>query len=150
MIFPNDMDVTASPTAGHSIIADTQLYGHELEQRSPDALGDPSITASRARTGTASRKSELTLAAMIAARRREILEVRNAAQSVPRVGVPVSIRIKRLHRPSGRQLLVGSLALGVAAEGISNFGGTWYVLNSSGNPVTSGQSSSSTGGGYGY
>jgi hypothetical protein len=62
----------------------------------------------------------------------------------------VSIRIKRLHRPSGRQLPVGSLALGAAAEGISNFGGTWYVLNSSGNPVTSSQSSSSTGGGYGY
>ena len=47
----------------------------------------------------------------------------------------MSIRIKRLHRPSGRQLLVG---------------GTWYVLKSSGNPVTSSQSSSSTGGGYGY
>ena len=47
-------------------------------------------------------------------------------------------------------LLVGSLALGAAAEGISNFGGTWYVLNSSGDPVTSSQSSSSTGGGYGY
>lgn len=62
----------------------------------------------------------------------------------------MSIRIKRLHRPSGRQLLVGSLALGAAAEGISNFGGTWYVLNSSGDPVTSSQSSSSTGGGYGY
>ena len=44
----------------------------------------------------------------------------------------MSIRIKRLHRPPGRQLLVGS-------------------LNSSGNPVTSSQpSSSSTGGGYGY
>ena len=43
----------------------------------------------------------------------------------------MSIRIKRLHRPSGCQLLVGS-------------------LNSSGNPVTSSQSSSSTGGGYGY
>jgi predicted lipoprotein with Yx(FWY)xxD motif len=35
-------------------------------------------------------------------------------------------------------------------EGVSTFGGTWYVLNSSGNPVTSSQSSSSTGGGYGY
>lgn len=79
----------------------------------------------------------------------------------------MSIRIKRLHRPSGRQLLVGKLEVtynhwplytfsgdsgpGVAkGEGISNFGGTWYVLNSSGNPVTSSQSSSSTGGGYGY
>ena len=72
---------------------------------------------------------------MIAARRREILEVSNAAQSAPRVGVPVSIRIKRLHRPSGRQLLVGD---------------TWYFLKNSGNPVTSSQSSSSTGGGYGY
>jgi hypothetical protein len=72
---------------------------------------------------------------MMAARRREILEVSNAAQSALRVGVPVSIRIKRPYRPSGRQLLVGS---------------TWYVLNSSGNPVTSSQSSSSTGGGYGY
>jgi hypothetical protein len=43
----------------------------------------------------------------------------------------MSIRIERLH-PS--------------------FGGTWYVLNTSGNPVTSSQagSSSSTGGGYGY
>lgn len=40
---------------------------------------------------------------------------------------------------------------GVAkGEGISNVGGTWYVLNSSGNPVTSSQSSSPTGGGYGY
>src|SRR5689334_9207658 len=46
-----------------------------VSQRGPDALGDPSITASRARTVTASWKSELTLAAMIAARRREILEV---------------------------------------------------------------------------
>jgi predicted lipoprotein with Yx(FWY)xxD motif len=35
-------------------------------------------------------------------------------------------------------------------EGIATFGGTWYVLNSSGNPVTSSQSSPSTGGGYGY
>ena len=47
----------------------------------------------------------------------------------------MSIRIKRLHRPSGRQLLVG---------------GTRYVLKRSGNPVTSSQSSSSTGGGYGH
>ena len=46
----------------------------------------------------------------------------------------------------------GDSGPGVAkGEGISNFGGTWYVLNSSGNPVTSGQSSSSsTGGGNGY
>ena len=46
----------------------------------------------------------------------------------------------------------GDSGPGVAkGEGISNFGGTWYVLNSSGNPVTSSQSSSSsTGGGNGY
>ena len=48
----------------------------------------------------------------------------------------------------------GDSGPGVAkGEGISNFGGTWYVLNSSGNPVTSSQSSStstSSGGGYGY
>jgi hypothetical protein len=40
-------------------------------------------------------------------------------------------------------------------QGLTNFGGTWYVLNTSGNPVTSsasgsGSSSSSTGGGSGY
>ena len=222
----------------------------------------------------------MTLAAMIAARRRGILEVSNAALSAQKVGVLVTVRIKRLHRPSGRQLLLGSLALGAAAtvaacgsssssgaaagssssasagasstaavtisaksvpgvgtvlvngqgqtlylltsekggkitctatngctqawpetvvssgpaaagsgvqssllgtvkdasgnlevtynhwplytfagdsgpgvakgQGISNFGGTWYVLSSSGNPVTSSQSSSSTGGGNGY
>lgn len=42
----------------------------------------------------------------------------------------------------------GDSGPGVAkGEGISNFGGTWYVLNGSGNPVTSAQSSSSSGGG---
>ena len=45
----------------------------------------------------------------------------------------------------------GDSGPGVAkGQGISNFGGTWYVLNSSGNPVTSAQSSSSSGGGNGY
>ena len=48
----------------------------------------------------------------------------------------------------------GDSGPGVAkGEGISNFGGTWYVLSSSGNPVTSSQSSStstSNGGGSGY
>ena len=41
----------------------------------------------------------------------------------------MSINIKCLRRPAARRLLLGSLALG--------FGGTWYVLNASGNPVTS-------------
>jgi predicted lipoprotein with Yx(FWY)xxD motif len=45
----------------------------------------------------------------------------------------------------------GDSGPGVAkGQGISNFGGTWYVLSSSGNPVTSAQSSSSSGGGNGY
>ena len=47
----------------------------------------------------------------------------------------------------------GDSGPGVAkGEGISNFGGTWYVLNSSGNPVTSSQSSSTStsSGGNGY
>jgi predicted lipoprotein with Yx(FWY)xxD motif len=45
----------------------------------------------------------------------------------------------------------GDSGPGVAkGQGISNFGGTWYVLNSSGNPVTSAQSSSLSGGGNGY
>ena len=45
----------------------------------------------------------------------------------------------------------GDSGPGVAkGQGISNFGGTWYVLSSSGNPVTSTQSSSSSGGGSGY
>ena len=57
----------------------------------------------------------MTLAAMIAIRRREILEVSITAQSAQKVGVPVSIRIKHLHGRLGRQLLVGSLALGAAA-----------------------------------
>jgi predicted lipoprotein with Yx(FWY)xxD motif len=38
-------------------------------------------------------------------------------------------------------------------EGITSFGGTWYVLNTSGNPVTSGHAqsgTSSSGGGNGY
>jgi len=39
-------------------------------------------------------------------------------------------------------------------EGINNFGGTWYALSTSGDPVTSSQSQSGTstggGGGYGY
>jgi predicted lipoprotein with Yx(FWY)xxD motif len=47
----------------------------------------------------------------------------------------------------------GDSGPGVAnGEGITKFGGTWYVLNASGNPVTSSQSqsgSSSSGGGYG-
>jgi hypothetical protein len=48
----------------------------------------------------------------------------------------------------------GDSGPGVAnGEGITKFGGTWYVLNASGNPVTSSQSqsgSSSSGGGNGY
>jgi predicted lipoprotein with Yx(FWY)xxD motif len=36
-------------------------------------------------------------------------------------------------------------------QGITSFGGTWYVLNGSGNPVTSSSSgTASSGGGYGY
>ena len=81
----------------------------------------------------------------------------------------MSIRLKRPHRPllgtvkdaSGKLEVTcnhwplytfsGASGPGVAkGEAISNFGATWYVLNSSGNPVTSSQSSSSTGGGYGY
>jgi predicted lipoprotein with Yx(FWY)xxD motif len=42
----------------------------------------------------------------------------------------------------------GDSGPGVAkGQGITNFGGTWYVLNGSGNPVTSAQSASSSGGG---
>ena len=51
----------------------------------------------------------------------------------------------------------GDAGTGVAhGQGITSFGGTWYVLNTSGTPVTSGQSqpgsspSASGGGGYGY
>jgi predicted lipoprotein with Yx(FWY)xxD motif len=44
----------------------------------------------------------------------------------------------------------GDSAAGQAnGQGIKSFGGTWYVLNASGNPVTSG-SGSSGGGGGGY
>ena len=41
---------------------------------------------------------------------------------------------------------------GVAkGQGLTSFGGTWYVLNGSGNPVTSSQSgNASAGGGSGY
>jgi predicted lipoprotein with Yx(FWY)xxD motif len=36
-------------------------------------------------------------------------------------------------------------------QGLTSFGGTWYVLNGSGNPVTSSPSgNASSGGGYGY
>jgi len=36
-------------------------------------------------------------------------------------------------------------------QGLTSFGGTWYVLNGSGNPVTSSQSgNASSGAGYGY
>jgi predicted lipoprotein with Yx(FWY)xxD motif len=57
----------------------------------------------------------------------------------------------------------GDSAAGVAkGQGLASFGGTWYVLNSSGNPVTAkvtsggsggsgtSPSKSSGGGGYGY
>ena len=50
----------------------------------------------------------------------------------------------------------GDSGPGVAkGQGLASFGGTWYVLNTAGNPVTSGQtqpgtSSSSTGGSGGY
>jgi predicted lipoprotein with Yx(FWY)xxD motif len=49
----------------------------------------------------------------------------------------------------------GDSGPGVAhGEGISTFGGTWYVLNAAGNPVTSSASGSSSpsasGGGNGY
>jgi predicted lipoprotein with Yx(FWY)xxD motif len=46
----------------------------------------------------------------------------------------------------------GDSGPGVAkGQGLTSFGGTWYVLNGSGNPVTSSQSgSASSGGGYGY
>jgi predicted lipoprotein with Yx(FWY)xxD motif len=35
-------------------------------------------------------------------------------------------------------------------QGLTSFGGTWYVLNGSGNPVTSPSGNASPGGGYGY
>ena len=46
----------------------------------------------------------------------------------------------------------GDSGPGVAkGQGLTSFGGTWYVLNGSGNPVTSSQSgTASSGGGYGY
>jgi predicted lipoprotein with Yx(FWY)xxD motif len=49
----------------------------------------------------------------------------------------------------------GDSGPGVAhGQGLTSFGGTWYVLNAAGNPVTSSQSatgnSSSSGGGNGY
>ena len=49
----------------------------------------------------------------------------------------------------------GDSGPGVAkGQGLTSFGGTWYVLNASGSPVTASQSqsgnSSSSGGGYGY
>ena len=50
----------------------------------------------------------------------------------------------------------GDSGPGVAhGQGLTSFGGTWYVLSASGNPVTAsqaqaGNSSSSPGGGYGY
>jgi predicted lipoprotein with Yx(FWY)xxD motif len=45
----------------------------------------------------------------------------------------------------------GDSGSGVAkGQGLTSFGGTWYVLNGSGNPVTSSQSgNASSGGGYG-
>jgi predicted lipoprotein with Yx(FWY)xxD motif len=46
----------------------------------------------------------------------------------------------------------GDSGPGVAkGQGLTSFGGTWYVLNGSGNPVTSSPSgTASSGGGYGY
>jgi predicted lipoprotein with Yx(FWY)xxD motif len=46
----------------------------------------------------------------------------------------------------------GDSGPGVAkGQGLTSFGGTWYVLDGSGNPVTSSQSgTASSGGGYGY
>jgi predicted lipoprotein with Yx(FWY)xxD motif len=46
----------------------------------------------------------------------------------------------------------GDSGPGVAkGQGLTSFGGTWYVLNGSGNPVTSSPSgNASSGGGYGY
>ena len=46
----------------------------------------------------------------------------------------------------------GDSGPGVAkGQALTSFGGTWYVLNGSGNPVTSSQSgNASSGGGYGY
>ena len=44
----------------------------------------------------------------------------------------------------------GDSASGQAnGEGIKSFGGTWYALNASGDPVTS-KSGGGGGGGYGY
>jgi len=45
----------------------------------------------------------------------------------------------------------GDSGPGVAkGQGLTSFGGTWYVLNGSGNPVTSSQSGNASGGGNGY
>jgi predicted lipoprotein with Yx(FWY)xxD motif len=44
---------------------------------------------------------------------------------------------------------IGDSAAGMAkGQGLNNFGGIWYVLNTSGNPVTA--KATSGGGGYGY
>ena len=45
----------------------------------------------------------------------------------------------------------GDSGPGVAkGQGLTSFGGTWYVLSGSGNPVTSTSGNASSGGGYGY
>jgi hypothetical protein len=87
-------------------------------------------------------------------RQRVVVLVRDRSQLIGECGrrIVIGRDDQRQKRPRRRHRAGHSGPGAVKSQGITSFGGTWYVLNASGSPVTAkaASSPSSGGGGYGY